>query len=151
MFHKPAAAGDVSLAAYIQALLQRKEDEVNDVSPLGAVMTFLYYTYIVIYAITSAIVGRYIDKVGAANTNNFAKGIVAVPDYPDKYINVHPAVKNIAGVQFTVIAIVMILATLSPKGSLSFNPKSLYGETLRHDDTSEENLVDEETGVVVGE
>jgi MFS family permease len=145
------AAGDVSLAAYIQALLQRKEDEVNDVSPLGAVMAFLYCTYIVIYAITSAVVGRYIDKVGAANTNNFAKGIVAVPDYPDKYINVHPAVKNIAGVQFTVIAIVMILATLIPKGSLSFNPKSLYGETLQLDDTSEENLVDEETGVVVGE
>jgi hypothetical protein len=63
------ATGDVSLAAYIQALLQRKEGEDNEISPLVAVMAFLYCTYIVIYAVTSAVFGKYIDRVGAADTS----------------------------------------------------------------------------------
>jgi hypothetical protein len=50
-------AGDVSLAAYIQAL-KRKEDDFNDFSPLGAVIAFLHYTYITIYAIESYFLGR---------------------------------------------------------------------------------------------
>jgi len=131
------AAGDVSLAAYIQALLQRKESEDNDVSPLGAVMAFLYCTYIVIYAISSSTIGRYIDRIGAENTNNFARGIVAAPGYPDKYINVRSAVQNIGGVQFTIIAAVIIAATFIPKGSFSFNPKNLYGETLQGESSTE--------------
>lgn len=135
------AAGDVSLAAYIQALLQRKESEENDVSPLGAVMAFLYCTYIVTYAITSSVIGKYVDRVGARNTNNFAKGIVAVPNYPDKYIDVHGAIFNIAGVQFTIIAILMLLATFIPKGSFAFNPEMLNGESLQHDGNSQPDLV----------
>jgi hypothetical protein len=137
------AAGDVSLAAYIQALLQRKEKDSDDVSPLGAVMAFLYCTYIVIYAITSSVIGRYIDRVGNANTNNFSKGLNPVPGWPDGYINIHSAIFNIAGVQFTVIAISMLLATFIPKGSFAFNPKSLYGETLQTDE-SQEDIVREE-------
>ena len=35
------AAGDVSLAAYIQAALTREEKEDDDVSALGSVMSFL--------------------------------------------------------------------------------------------------------------
>lgn len=42
------AAGDVSLAAYIQASLARLEKDTKDVSALGAVMSFLYCTYIVV-------------------------------------------------------------------------------------------------------
>ncbi|KAK9318968.1 hypothetical protein V1517DRAFT_334054, partial [Lipomyces orientalis] len=65
------AAGDVSLAAYIQASLARVESKTTNVSALGAVMAFLYSTYIVIYAITSPLLGRYIDRVynktGGAN------------------------------------------------------------------------------------
>ena len=41
------AAGDVSLAAYIQAALTREEKEDDDISNLGAVMSFLYASYIV--------------------------------------------------------------------------------------------------------
>jgi hypothetical protein len=47
------AAGDVSLAAYIQASLARIESNTNNVSALGAVMAFLYSSYIVTYAIAS--------------------------------------------------------------------------------------------------
>ena len=56
------AAGDVSLAAYIQASLARKESEHKDVSALGAVMAFLYSRYIVIYTICSPLLGKYIGK-----------------------------------------------------------------------------------------
>lgn len=57
------AAGDVSLAAYIQASLARKETEYQDVSALGAVMSVLYVTYIVLYAILNPVLGTYIDSV----------------------------------------------------------------------------------------
>lgn len=107
------AAGDVSLAAYIQASLARMESKTNNVSALGAVMAFLYSTYIVIYAITSPLLGRYIDKVYKRNNGNISE-----------------AFKNIAGVQFTIIAVLIIGATFIPKGALSFNPDTLYGERL---------------------
>jgi MFS family permease len=107
------AAGDVSLAAYIQALLQRKEASTPNVSALGAVMAFLYSTYIVIYAIMSPLMGRYIDSVSAANKND-----------------IHSGIYNIAGVQLTVLTVVVLLATLIPRGALSINPKMLNDENL---------------------
>lgn len=132
------AAGAVSLTAYIQALLQRQESESDNVSPLGAVMAFLYCTFIVIDAICSSVLGSYIDKVSAANTNNFAKGIVPAKGYPNGYINARPAVFNVGGVQFTVAAGILLLATLVPKGAWSLNPKQLYGESLQSEDSAED-------------
>ncbi|KAK7512315.1 hypothetical protein IWZ03DRAFT_55600 [Phyllosticta citriasiana] len=111
------AAGDVSLAAYIQATLARKEDENKDVSALGAVMAFLYATYIVIYAIANPLLGDYIDGV-YARTGGSDGG------------NIHEAIRNVAGVQFTIICVVVLSASFIPKGALSFNPKMLYGESL---------------------
>ena len=112
------AAGDVSLAAYIQASLARKESEHKDVSALGAVMAFLYSTYIVTYAITQPLLGRYIDRVftrtgGASNGGT-----------------VRPAIRNVAGVQFTIVTIVILASTFIPRGSFAFNPQALYGEAL---------------------
>ena len=89
------------------------ESRTNNVSALGAVMAFLYSTYIVIYAITSPLLGRYIDKVSKRNNGNISE-----------------AFQNIAGVQFTIIAVLILVATLIPKGALSFNPDTLYGERL---------------------
>jgi hypothetical protein len=57
------AAGDVSLAAFIQASLARMESEDPQVSALGSVMAFLYSTYIVLYAILGSLLGTYIDSV----------------------------------------------------------------------------------------
>lgn len=104
------------------------ESRTNNVSALGAVMAFLYSTYIIIYAITSPLLGRYIDKVSRRNNNNISE-----------------AMKNIAGVQFTIIAILIIAATFIPKGSLSFNPDTLYGERLDKEvdeESSEDGDVD---------
>ena len=112
------AAGDVSLAAYIQASLARKESEHPDVSALGAVMAFLYSTYIVIYAITQPLLGRYVDRVFARTGGSSGGGTV------------QSAVQNIAGVQFTIISVCMLAATCVPKGALKFNPTMLYGEAL---------------------
>ncbi|KAE8349468.1 hypothetical protein BDV28DRAFT_163607 [Aspergillus coremiiformis] len=112
------AAGDVSLAAYIQAALARVESKAHRVSALGAVMAFLYSTYIVIYAITSPILGSYIDHV-YSETGGFENGG-----------NIYAAIQNVAGVQFTIISGLVFSSTFIPRGSLAFNPKMLYKENL---------------------
>lgn len=55
------ASGDVSLAAFIQASLARIESEDSEVSALGAVMSFLYSTYIIVYAVAGSLLGKYVD------------------------------------------------------------------------------------------
>ena len=105
------AAGDVSLAAYIQASLSRLESDKHNVSALGAVMAFLYCTYIVTYAITSPLLGKYIDSVSNANNEQ-----------------IHGAVRNVGGIQFTIIFVLVMCATIGPKGSWKWNPRMLSGE-----------------------
>lgn len=63
------AAGDVSLAAYIQASLARMESADPQVSALGSVMAFLYSVYIITYAILGSLLGTYIDDVFAKDGN----------------------------------------------------------------------------------
>ncbi|KAI5803979.1 major facilitator superfamily domain-containing protein [Peziza echinospora] len=109
------AAGDVSLAAYIQACLAREEKADPNVSALGAVMAFLYSTYIVIYAISQPLLGRYVDRVWTEKKD------------------VHPALMNIAGVQFTILSAVLLLSTFVPRGAFSLNPKLLFGQDLTGD------------------
>lgn len=112
------AAGDVSLAAYIQASLARKESENRDVSALGAVMSFLYCTYIVIYAVASPILGKYVDRVFEKTGGQDNGGTI------------NEAIQNIGGVQFTIVAALILAATFVPKGAFRFNPRTLYGENL---------------------
>ena len=57
------AAGDVSLAAFIQAALTQMESADPQVSALGSVMAFLYSAYIITYAILGSLLGTYIDDV----------------------------------------------------------------------------------------
>ncbi|EAT91225.1 hypothetical protein HBI56_017360 [Parastagonospora nodorum] len=110
------AAGDVSLAAYIQASLARIESQTQNVSALGAVMAFLYSTYIVTYAIASVCLGTYIDRVSDRNNDE-----------------VQSAIFSVAGVQFTVIFVLVMTATFVPKGAFSLNPKMLSEEDLDTD------------------
>ncbi|KAK9319143.1 hypothetical protein V1517DRAFT_66598 [Lipomyces orientalis] len=114
------AAGDVSLAAYIQASLARVESQTTNVSALGAVMAFLYSTYIVIYAILSPVLGRYIDSVYNA-TGGSDGG------------NIHGAILNVAGVQFTVVFVIIMTSTFIPRGAFALNPKTLFDERLDTD------------------
>lgn len=111
------AAGDVSLAAYVQACLARLESKNKDVSALGAVMAFLYSFYIILYAVLGTFLGRYLDSVyNASPTGDIRAGLVFT-----------------AGVQFTVIAALVLAATLVPKGALAWNPEMLNDENLEGD------------------
>ncbi|KAL7777377.1 hypothetical protein CFE70_007803 [Pyrenophora teres f. teres 0-1] len=128
------AAGDVSLAAYIQASLARIESKTQNVSALGAVMAFLYSTYIVTYAISSVCLGTYIDRIS---------------DRHDEQI--HGAIMNVAGVQFTVIAVLVMTSTFVPKGAFSLNPKMLSEENLDTDlDDDDDDLEDEDLEWIPG-
>jgi len=44
--------------------------------------------------------------------------------------DVHNALRNVGPVQFTILAGIILLATLIPKGALRLNPKLLDGENL---------------------
>jgi hypothetical protein len=63
------AAGDVSLAAYIQASLAGNDHGHPGVSALGAVMAFLYSSYIVMYAVLGVLLGRVFDNDFTAHKN----------------------------------------------------------------------------------
>lgn len=82
------AAGDVSLAAYIQSTLTAMNIKSKDVSPLGAVMAFLFSSYVVLnaseccpaphlgvqanllfFSVLSSTLGKVIDRDFVANGN----------------------------------------------------------------------------------
>ncbi|GAB1315361.1 hypothetical protein MFIFM68171_05571 [Madurella fahalii] len=111
------AAGDVSLAAYIQASLARLESENKNVSALGAVMAFLYSFYIVTYAISGTLLGRYLD--GVYNSSGGISGG-----------SINGGLVYTAGVQFTLVCVLVLTATFVPKGALAFNPKMISEDTL---------------------
>ncbi|KAL0574381.1 hypothetical protein V5O48_007582 [Marasmius crinis-equi] len=118
------AAGDVSLAAYIQSTLARIESSDSSVSALGAVMAFLYVLYIVLYSVLSTVLGKWVDKKIAG----FSGDAAAAP--------ARDALKYIGGVQFTILCVIVIASTFIPKGSLAFNPKDddFNGERAQQSD-----------------
>ena len=117
------AAGDVSLVAFIQSSLTELETKHRHVSALGAVMAFLYSSYIILYAIANPLLGKYIDRV------YHLKGTI------------RPALLNTLPIQFTVILVIVFLATFIPKGSFHWNP------TLEEDEPKENNISTEKTSV----
>ncbi|KAK3364526.1 major facilitator superfamily domain-containing protein [Lasiosphaeria hispida] len=121
------AAGDVSLAAYIQASLTRLESKNKNVSALGAVMAFLYSFYIVTYAIAGTLLGRYLDGVynetGGNNGGSISGGLVYT-----------------AGLQFSLICVLVLASTFVPKGSLAFNPSMISEEKLGGLDPMEDKV-----------
>ncbi|KAG8766720.1 hypothetical protein FRC20_006190 [Serendipita sp. 405] len=104
------AAGDVSLSAFIQSSLASIENTDSQVSPLGSVMSFLYSSYIIIYAILGAVLGSYIDKVFKEDGN------------------IYRALINVGGVHFTILSVIIIAATLVPLGALRLNPRLTKNE-----------------------
>ncbi|XP_055331841.1 uncharacterized protein LOC129583865 [Paramacrobiotus metropolitanus] len=119
------AAGDVSISAYIQGALTRLgKGSKSAVSPLGAVMAFLYSTYIIIYAIISPLLGTYLDQV-YARTGGANGG------------DVHEAIIYVGGVHFTIIAVCVMSATFIPKGSFSLCPTILSDEDLEKEGPDE--------------
>lgn len=111
------AAGDVSLGAFVQASLARIESENKNVSALGAVMAFLYSFYIVTYAVAGTLLGRYLDgvynKTGGSDGGEVRSGLIYT-----------------AGVQMSIICVLVFSSTFVPKGALAFNPKMISDESF---------------------
>jgi MFS family permease len=118
------AAGDVSLGAYIQSSLSQLEAKDKHVSPLGAVMAFLYSSYIIIYAIANPLLGKYIDSVSNSTGT------------------VRPALLNTAAVQLTVVSAIVFISTFIPKGAIALNPKLLDQENI-HKEKNGQNMQQE--------
>ncbi|KAI9328426.1 hypothetical protein BDR26DRAFT_912774 [Obelidium mucronatum] len=113
------AAGDVSLAAYIQCSLEHSdeddEESVEEASPLGAVMAFLYSSYIAMYFCLNFGLGRYLDV--------FANRVKAIKN--DKNLALSTGIEPfymIAGVMFSVGCVVILAGTFIPRGSFAMNP-----------------------------
>jgi hypothetical protein len=133
------AAGDVSLAAYIQSSLSDKDFGHKGVSALGAVMAFLYSSYIILYAILGPLLGKVVDKDFERNGN------------------IYKALVRIAGIQFSVGSAIILLSTFIPKGAFALNPKvlgtPLEGETdtsstAGSDETEEKKHIDDDLPIV---
>ena len=67
-------------------------------------MAFLYSSYIILYAIANPLLGTYIDS-----------------DYNSQG-TIRPALIYTAGVQFSIIAVLVFASTFVPKGSIACNP-----------------------------
>jgi len=80
------------------------------VSPLGAVMAFLYSGYIVLNAVLSTLLGRVIDKDWRENDNIFT------------------ALTQVGGIQFTVGSVIIFASTFIPRGALAINPSGDSGD-----------------------
>ncbi|KAH7039213.1 major facilitator superfamily domain-containing protein [Linnemannia elongata] len=113
------AAGDVSLAAYIQSALSKMENPNDKVSPLGAVMAFLYSFYIILYAVLGPVLGGVVDYY--FNNNNK---------------DIHPALLRVGGIMYSVVCVILLLATFIPKGSFALNP-NLIDDTQIEDEEEE--------------
>lgn len=110
------AAGDVSLAAYIQSALVKIERPDDKVSPLGAVMAFLYVFYIVLYAVLGVVLGRVLDAQYALNKD------------------IRPALVKVGGIMYTVVCVVLLASTFIPKGSFALNPDIIDDVEMTEDD-----------------
>lgn len=119
------AAGDCSLAAYIQAALSDKDFAYSGVSALGAVMAFLYSSYIVMNAILSSVLGKVID-------NDFTKNK-----------NIYRSLRRVGGLQFSVSSAIILASTFIPYNAFALNPKAigdikLLGDPDSGDDSGSE-------------
>lgn len=99
-----SSADDIALNSFIQSSLSGLESNHKNISALGAVASFLYSSYIIIYAILNPVLGLYIDKI---------------------YIltgSIRPAFFNTVAVQMTIISGIVFISTFIPKGSWKCNP-----------------------------
>lgn len=86
------------------------------VSALGAVMAFLYTSYIVMNSILSTVLGKVIDKDFTKNGN------------------IYHSLQTVGGIHFSVACAIIIVSTFIPKGAFALNPKAL-GHITPHNST----------------
>jgi hypothetical protein len=101
--------------AYIQSSLANMNINEPGISPLGAVMAFLYSAYIVLNAVLSSVLGTVIDASFRQDGN------------------IYNALIRVGGIQFTVCAAIIFASTFIPRGSWALNPKQ-EGDLVTPDD-----------------
>lgn len=79
----------------------------------------VYVTYIVMYAVISSVLGKWVDKQLV------------------KKVKPQEVLKKVGGIQFTILCVIVLLATLVPRGSLSLNPKMVEGNNSLEADEEE--------------
>jgi MFS family permease len=98
------AAGDVSLAAYVQSRLNDYASIDKYTTPLGAVMSFLYVTYLVAFYVLNLLMSLLrddYDKNGKSKTELFM---------------------IIGGGFMTISGVIVMISTFIPRGSFAWNP-----------------------------
>ena len=116
-----SAADDIALNSFIQSSLSGQESKHRNISVLGAVASFLYSSYIIIYAILNPLLGLFLDRVYNATGS------------------VRPAFIYTVGVQMTVISIIVLASTLIPRGACACNPAVLCSDEIDGASDSGEN------------
>jgi MFS family permease len=99
-----AAGDDVLLNAHLQSIFDESESDQSTISPLGSAMAFLYSSYIILYAILNPVLGRYIDRV-YAQTGTIQSALIYT-----------------AGVQVSIVSVLVFLCTFIPRGAFRLNP-----------------------------
>lgn len=111
------------MAAYIQGLIPSLKWDAKFVNPLAAVMSFLYTSYIVIYAIISPFIGKWLD--GYTLRANLAPKTGAYTKYDILNEQKRDYFYWIAGVWFSLASILIFFNTFTPKNSWACNPDNL--------------------------
>ena len=104
----------MSVNAFMQASMTRIESVSSRVSCLSAVVCFLYCFQVIIYAILSTQLGRYVDMQSPGEV-------------------VHQRLIWTIGVQYTILCAIMFASTFIPEGSCAINPKRIGDQVLDED------------------
>ncbi|ORZ31763.1 hypothetical protein BCR44DRAFT_1416876 [Catenaria anguillulae PL171] len=114
------SAGDCSLVAYIQSRLGSIENVDSSISPLGAVMSFLYVFYIAVFATLSQAIGRLQDSYVRDLRSKFG-----APREWKNLIGLAPTQEAMmwsAGFVVSLACFLILVSTFVPKGSFAWNP-----------------------------
>lgn len=104
------ASGDVSVAAFIQSKI--KEEQSGQMSLLASSMSFLHASYIILFALFSIPMNALADQ------------------FRGNYDNLRYA----SSIGYSVLGVVVFLATFYPKGACSWNPTLLSEEPFELND-----------------
>lgn len=114
------AACDVAVSAYMQSQLKQRETDGGNFNVAASAMGFLNVVWIGTYAALGGVLGKYMDSAWLKDNPAGTPKVELTAGQ-----NTHHAMTMLAGVQFTIIAVMIFAATFIPKGAVAWNPKSL--------------------------
>lgn len=128
------------MAAYIQGIIPSLKWDAKYVNPLPAVMGFLYTSYIVIYAVISPLIGKWLDgytiRANMAPTTGAYTASDILNEQKRDYFY------WIAGVFFSLMSVLIFFNTFTPKNSWALNPENLgVDRELTDDDINNEKTI----------